>query len=62
VDPLYTTIHWLARGHVFRVVEDGFVNILDRRGDAKVLSGVRRLGEGSILGIHGGEGGGMASP
>jgi hypothetical protein len=43
-------------------LEYGFIDILDRRGDADVLSGIRRLREGSILSIHGGERGGMASP
>ena len=59
-DPHYTTVHRLARGLEF--FEYGFIDILDRRGDTDILRGIGGLREGSILCIHGGERGGMASP
>jgi hypothetical protein len=39
----------------------GHFPLLNGRGDPDVLGGIRRLGEGTILCIHGGERGGMAS-
>jgi len=41
---------------------DGNFPFLDGGWDTDVLSDIGRLGEGTILAIHGGGGGGSASP